>query len=313
MGRRSEPRIVILIPVIVRGTDARGNPSEFAAETCDISVSGARLRGVGAIATLGNKIEIECKGKKASYRTQWVGQPRTLSANQVGFQLLDTGKYIWSVPSKEWAADTFDTSQLTIGAPTPTPSGFVGTPAKRRNGEDRRRFPRALYRVETQVQSEESTKGQPGTVTDISLGGCYVEMLGPLPVNTVVGLDLKSGATALHLFGTIRSSQPSFGMGVEFSKMSAAEFEKLQSFVPEPSATDEAVQLTVPDHSGASNGAASPPRESSSPAPARLQPATTAETLDAVMLLLFRKGLVTRAEIAEEIESLKAARVESLP
>ena len=54
MGRRSEPRIVILIPVIVRGTDARGDPSEFAAETCDISVSGARLRGVGAIATLGN-------------------------------------------------------------------------------------------------------------------------------------------------------------------------------------------------------------------------------------------------------------------
>jgi hypothetical protein len=124
---------------------------------------------------------------------------------------------------------------------------------------------------------------------------------------------LKSGATALHLFGTIRSSQPGFGMGVEFSKMSAAEFEKLQSFVPERSAADEAVQPPVPDHSGASNGAASRTRESSSPAPAGLHPATTAETLDAVMRLLFRKGLVTRAEIAEEVESLRAMKTESLP
>ena len=313
MGRRSEPRIVILIPVIVRGTDARGDPSEFAAETCDISVSGARLRGVGAIATPGNKIEIECKGKKASYRAQWVGQPRTLSANQVGFQLLETGKYIWSVPSKEWAADTFDTSQLTTAAPISLPVAFVGIPPTRRNGEDRRRFPRALYRVETQVMSEESRRGQPGTVTDISLGGCYVEMIGPLPVDTVVGLDLKSGATALHLFGTIRSSQPGFGMGVEFSKMSAAEFEKLQSFVPEPSTAHEAVQPAALDHSATSNGAASPPEDFSTPAPARFQPATTAETLEAVMRLLYRKGLVTRAEIAEEVESLKAAKTESLP
>ena len=138
-------------------------------------------------------------------------------------------------------------------------------------------------------------------------------MIGPLPVDTVVGLDLKSGATTLHLFGTIRSSQPGFGMGVEFSKMSAAEFEKLQSFVPEPPATDEAVQPPAPEHSGTSNGAASPPRGPSSPAPAELQPATTAETLDAVMRLLFRKGLVTPAEIVEEIELLKAAKMESLP
>ncbi len=312
MGRRSEPRIVILIPVIVRGTDASGDPSEFVAETCDISVSGARLRGVSAIAVPGKKIEIECKGKKASYRTQWVGQPRSLSANQAGLQLLEPGKYIWGVPSKEWAADTFDTSQLTNGAPIPVPVGFVGAPPKRRNGEDRRRFPRALYRVETQVQSEESQKGQPGTITDISLGGCYVEMLGPLPVDTVVGLDLKSGTTALHLFGTIRSSQPGFGMGVEFLKMSAADFEKLHSFVPEPPTADELTQEPAQDVIPRSENGASPVEILPSTA-TNGHYATTAETLGVVMRLLFKKGLVTRAEVAEEIESLKTAKVDSLP
>ena len=314
MGRRSEPRIVILIPVIVRGTDASGDPSEFAAETCDISVSGARLRGVSAIAAPGKKIEIECKGKKASYRTQWVGQPRSLSANQVGFQLLDTGKYIWSVPSREWAADTFDTSHLTNGAPIPVPVGFIGTPPKRRNGEDRRRFPRALYRVETLVQSEESRKGQPGTVTDISLGGCYVDLIGPLPMGTVVGLDLKSGENALHLFGTVRSSQPGFGMGIEFSKMSASDFATLQGIISAMPAEKCVSKSKMLASNMAAQGDGYATRDLTSENSDRRASNATSERLDAVMRLLVRKGLLTRAEVAEEMVSMEtASKVGSLP
>lgn len=312
MGRRHEPRIVVLIPVIVRGTDARGDPSEFAAETCDISVSGARLRGVAAVAVVGKTIEIECKGKKANYRSQWVGQPRTLNANQVGLQLLEPGKYIWGVPSKEWAADTFDTSQLTNAAPVSTPAGFGGTPPSRRNGEDRRRFPRALYRIETQVTGEDSQGGQPGKVTDISLGGCYVEMMGPLPIDTVVGLVLNSGDTPLHLFGTIRSSQPGFGMGVEFTKMTAQDFEKLQNLVPvSPEAPAPAAPLSQPLIVQSGNGASLVGKLSL--AESNGDRSTTAEALEALMRLLSRKGLVTRTEIAEEIELLKFPRVGSLP
>ena len=143
MGRRSEQRIVILIPVVVRGTDARGSPFELKAETCDISVNGARLRGLADVAAPGNKIEVECKGKMAWYRIEWVGKTRTLSANQLGIRLLEPGKYIWGVPPKEWAADTFNSAQL----PGYDRSALPGLPQKTSQtpppaGEDRRRFPR---------------------------------------------------------------------------------------------------------------------------------------------------------------------------
>jgi hypothetical protein len=137
-------------------------------------------------------------------------------------------------------------------------------------------------------------------------------MMGPLPVDTVVGLVLNSGDTPLHLFGTIRSSQPGFGMGVEFTKMSVLDFEKLQSLVPislEAPAPTALPSQPLIEQSG--NGASLIGKISL--AESNGDRTTTAEALEAVMRLLSRKGLVTRTEIAEEIELLKIPRVGSLP
>jgi hypothetical protein len=140
VGRRSEQRIVILIPVIVRGRDARGNPFELPAETCDISDSGGRLRGLSAVAVPRQKIEVECRDKKAWYRIQWVGQARTLNAGQFGIHLLEPGKNIWGIPSKKWALDKFDPSQLATFDRGSLP-GDSGTVLEMPHaGEERRRF-----------------------------------------------------------------------------------------------------------------------------------------------------------------------------
>src|ERR1700758_3084769 len=113
MGRRSEPRLVSELPVIVRGTDAQGSPFVLTAPTHDISNSGARIRGLNGVVQAGAKIEVECQGQKAFFRVQWIGQPGTSRAHSIGVRCMEPGKYIWSIPSHEWTPDTYGPSGST--------------------------------------------------------------------------------------------------------------------------------------------------------------------------------------------------------
>ena len=53
-------------------------------------------------------------------------------------------------------------------------------------------------------------------LTDLSLGGCYVETDAPFPERALVDLCLKSGEMEVHTEGMVRVVHPSHGMGVEF-------------------------------------------------------------------------------------------------
>jgi hypothetical protein len=58
-----------------------------------------------------------------------------------------------------------------------------------------------------------------GTVTDVSLLGCYVEMNTTFPVGTKVDLVLKSFGIRIEDPGTVRASYPFLGMGICFTEM----------------------------------------------------------------------------------------------
>lgn len=53
-------------------------------------------------------------------------------------------------------------------------------------------------------------------LTDLSLGGCYVETDSPFPENALVDLCLTTQAMAVHTEGMVRVTHPGQGMGVEF-------------------------------------------------------------------------------------------------
>ncbi len=53
-------------------------------------------------------------------------------------------------------------------------------------------------------------------LTDLSLGGCYVETDSPFPEKALIDLCLKTGEMAVHIEGMVRVMHPGFGMGVEF-------------------------------------------------------------------------------------------------
>jgi len=62
-----------------------------------------------------------------------------------------------------------------------------------------------------------------GTLTDISLHGCYVEMQTTFPVDTKVNLVLKSFGVRIQAPGTVRASYPFLGMGICFAEIEPAQ------------------------------------------------------------------------------------------
>jgi CheY-like chemotaxis protein len=60
-------------------------------------------------------------------------------------------------------------------------------------------------------------------LTDLSLGGCYVETDAPFPERALVDLCLKTGELEVHTEGMVRVTHPGLGMGVEFPSRTAAQ------------------------------------------------------------------------------------------
>jgi CheY-like chemotaxis protein len=58
-------------------------------------------------------------------------------------------------------------------------------------------------------------------LTDLSLGGCYVETNAPFPEKALVDLCLKTEEMEVHTEGMVRVAHPGFGMGVEFPSRTA--------------------------------------------------------------------------------------------
>jgi CheY-like chemotaxis protein len=53
-------------------------------------------------------------------------------------------------------------------------------------------------------------------LTDLSLGGCYVQTDAPFPERALVDLCLKANELEVHTEGMVRVAHPGHGMGVEF-------------------------------------------------------------------------------------------------
>jgi hypothetical protein len=71
-------------------------------------------------------------------------------------------------------------------------------------------------------------------LTDLSLGGCYVETESPFPEHALVDLCLTTQEMAVHTEGMVRVTHPGYGMGVEFPSRTPeqrAQVENLISFL----------------------------------------------------------------------------------
>ena len=81
----------------------------------------------------------------------------------------------------------------------------------------------SVTRLKSWLQAAANT-GTPGPdeavphckLTDLSLGGCYVETGAPFPERALIDLCLKTQELEVHTEGMVRVAHPGHGMGVEF-------------------------------------------------------------------------------------------------
>jgi c-di-GMP-binding flagellar brake protein YcgR len=69
------------------------------------------------------------------------------------------------------------------------------------------------------------------SLTDISAGGCYVEMPTPFPAGTQVEIVVRTQQMKLKTRGVVQSVHPGFGMGVQLTLNSPEDRDHVQSLI----------------------------------------------------------------------------------
>lgn len=130
---------------------------------------------------------------------------------------------------------------------TASPAGAAGA-APSYGGKERRKSPRFRCAGSVEFKPEDSDVRMWGTLTDVSLHGCYVEMSTTFPIGTKVELQLEALGIRVHAHGTVRVSYPFLGMGICLSNLEPgqqAQLEQLlaavvgQNAMPDPALTRE--------------------------------------------------------------------------
>ena len=179
MGKRCEPRTPIELPVRIFGTDDSGKIFSENVTTIDVSQHGARLRGVRAQLRIEEIIGITHGNKKINFRVKWVGEPSTLREGQVGTLNLAPEKPLWDLALPSGAMDNF------------------------RFTNDRRKSVRVKCSISVELHPAAGPQVIWGRASDLSVGGCFVEMPNSLKADTAFEIALWLGETKLRLSGKV--------------------------------------------------------------------------------------------------------------
>ena len=68
-------------------------------------------------------------------------------------------------------------------------------------------------------------------LTDLSLGGCYVETASPFPQSSAVDLCLRAAGMEIHAEGLVRVMHPGHGMGIEFPARTEEQRKSVGEFI----------------------------------------------------------------------------------
>ena len=100
--------------------------------------------------------------------------------------------------------------------------------------DNRRTQKRYSCRIGAEVYRTGTSVPNHCCLTDLSSGGCYLEVPLPFPLGASVEIVVRTYELKLHLRGTVQASHPGYGMGVAFelkTKEEQANVKKLTDFV----------------------------------------------------------------------------------
>jgi len=101
------------------------------------------------------------------------------------------------------------------------------------NVPEHRRFGRRHCALPVQLHCTGQSYPTSGETTDVSLQGCYVKLLFPLPVGTKVDVRIALPEGDAKTKGVVRTLDPTLGSGIEFTEMKPASQEGLERCLQE--------------------------------------------------------------------------------
>ncbi|MFQ5817025.1 MAG: PilZ domain-containing protein [Terriglobia bacterium] len=312
MGRRREQRLVISLPVKVSGRDLNNNPFTQDCETVDISRTGCHLRWIACLRSRGDSVEVRHGKEKARYKVSWIGKEGSKREGHVGLCLMDK-KYIWGVALPSRRPDDYILSEETAPGAPPEPAAPLKVsfePAW--SGVERRQHPRYRGAGEVEATDLATNTAVCGMLSDISRGGCYVDVMSPLAAGTPIRIRINTTDAIVETRGVVRSSHPSMGMGLEFTEMSPENRQRLDTLMGQitgqlakaASATADPAEVSryeLSQNSLATEPAGAPPARAAAP-PVPTQSFDNQLVLDTLLQLLDSKGVLTREEFLQALK-----------
>jgi len=169
-------------------------------------------------------------------------------------------------------------SAQSAGAQAPTVASTA--PSERRNGA-RAPFIAPIDMVEMCTGSHIQAR-----TSDLSLQGCYVDTLNPLPIGAAVRLQIQRAGMILDVLANVSSRHAGSGMGLVFGEITEAQRAVLESWLGE---------LGLP------------PRmlfENAFPPPKQVLPAD-ADCAERLVQVLLRKGVLSQSEAMEVLRDVE--------
>ena len=245
MGKRRANRLRVALPVSVSGFDKNGNPFVKSAKTVDISRRGIRLIGIHCVRGPGEIVRVQYKDQRGRYRVIWMEQ----ETGTLGLECVDGASLLFDdqLPAPAGTEAEVDAFSLPPSMQTAASQmrGFERRESERREGE-RRRYRRYNCNGIASVREANREFGMQGRVLDISMSGCYVEMMSPMRVGAPVRLDLKLNGHVLNLSAIVRVSHANMGMGLEFIDLTPPATEKLDQVLAELSGESRTAPTPAP-------------------------------------------------------------------
>jgi hypothetical protein len=207
MGRRSQPRKQIEVPVRIFGTDRHGQVFSEKAVTVNVSRNGAELAGVRPDLGLDEIVGLTYGTNRVHFRVKWIGEPGTPKAGHVGLLNIAPEKPLWDFPLPTGAVDAY---QATV--------------------TDGRKNPRYRCQNSIEIHVQDGAHFW-GTVSDLSLSGCYVEIPIPLELGKQLKIGLWLGQTKAWAEARVAHRTPGMGVGLKFTEISEQDLDQIRRYL----------------------------------------------------------------------------------
>jgi hypothetical protein len=207
MGRRCQLRKQVAVPVRIFGTDSRGQVFSEKALTVNVSRNGAELAEVRPELAVDEIIGLTHGKNRVHFRVKWIGRPGTPKAGHVGLLNIAPEKPLWDFPLPADAVDDYQPGNTEL-----------------------RHHPRFRCQNSIEVHLNGGASFW-GTLADLSLSGCYVEMPIPLELGTRLKVGIWFGQSKAWAEAQVAHRTPGLGIGLEFLEISEADRDQIRRFL----------------------------------------------------------------------------------